>query len=239
MTKRYFLSQPPDLEQSAFVRLDDQEAHHLLHVMRAKAGEEATLFDGSGVEYQAYVREVAKREVTLEIVGRSEVDRESRTRLSLGVALPKGDRQQWLCEKLVELGCDELVPLHTERGVAAPVEAALARLRRTVIEASKQCGRNRLMSIAPPMKLAEFLATPAPAGSKLFLDASGAPLSDVIASVSAADARWRGAIGPEGGWSDEERACAEREGWQCVSLGKRILRIETAAIALAARLCTV
>ncbi len=80
----------------------------------------------------------------------AEISREPRVELTLAVALPKGERQKWLVEKLTELGAARLVPLITERGVAQPVEAAMVRLRRAVIEASKQCERNRLMEIAPP-----------------------------------------------------------------------------------------
>src|SRR5205823_14535109 len=84
----------------------------------------------------------------LSIIERREVSRELSFSLTLAVALPKGERQKWLIEKATELGVTRIVPLVTERGVAQPVESALDRLRRGVIEASKQCGRNRLMEIA-------------------------------------------------------------------------------------------
>src|SRR6188768_651854 len=118
MTKRYFLSSPLAAELPTSVRLEDQEAHHLLSVMRGKVGDEVTLFDGTGPEYVATIERLEKRAVVLAATTRREVNRESSRRLHLGVALPKGDRQQWLCEKLVELGCDELTPLITRRGVA-------------------------------------------------------------------------------------------------------------------------
>ena len=126
--------------------------------MRAKAGTRVTLFDGSGWEFDAVVQRTGRSEVELAIAGRQEIDREARIAVTLGVALPKGDRQKWLVEKVVELGVARLVPLETERGVAQPVENALERLRRGVIEASKQCGRNRLMEIAEPRAWREFLA---------------------------------------------------------------------------------
>jgi 16S rRNA (uracil1498-N3)-methyltransferase len=234
MTRRYFLSSPLTTEAPATVRLENEEAHHLLNVMRGKIGDEVTLFDGTGVEYDVSIERLEKRAVLLAVSARREVNRESTRRLHLGVALPKGDRQQWLCEKLVELGCEELTPLIARRSVAEPVEAAMTRLRRFVIEASKQCGRNRLMRIGSPMSVADFLMMTPPNTQCVFLDASGERF--VGASEGVSDA-YRAAVGPEGGWSEDEMNAAKAAEWRVVSLGARVLRVETAAIALAARLC--
>ena len=114
------------------------------------------LWDGSGAEFSAKVAQIGRSSVDLEVRQRHEIDRELSFSLTLGVALPKGDRQRWLVEKCTELGTTCLVPLITERGVAQPVEKALSRLERTVIETCKQCGRNRLMEIAPPSSLEAF-----------------------------------------------------------------------------------
>ena len=133
------------------------EAHHLLHVMRARTGARVTLFDGSGWQFDAVVERTGRSEVELTITDRQEIDREAQVAVTLGVVLPKGDRQKWLVEKVVELGVARLVPLETERGVAQPRENVLERLRRGVIEASKQCGRNRLMEIAEPRAWQAFL----------------------------------------------------------------------------------
>ena len=101
-------------------RPNRDEAHHLLHVMRAKAGTRVTLFDGSGWEFEAVVERAGRSEVELAIAGRQEIDREAQIAVTLGVALPKGERQKWLVEKVVELGVARLVPLETARGVAQP-----------------------------------------------------------------------------------------------------------------------
>src|SRR5262245_53662296 len=146
MSERFFIAAPITDEQAI---LDGPEAHHLAHVMRAQAGQTVTLFDGSGYEFVAEIKAISKREVQLTIVERREANRESPVKLTLAVALPKGERQRWLIEKAVELGVTGLIPVQTERGVAQPSETALERLRRGVIEASKQCGRNRLMEIHP------------------------------------------------------------------------------------------
>ena len=153
--------------------------------------------------------------------------------LVVGVSLPKGDRQKWLVEKLTELGVTTLVPLVTERGVAQPTASALDRLRRSVIEAAKQCGRNRLMKIAEPQAWTEYLSQH-PSGNqsrRLVAHFGGLPLSS-IDFTQAIETHL--AIGPEGGFTDDEIAAATAAGWQIVDLGPRILRVETAAIALAA-----
>jgi 16S rRNA (uracil1498-N3)-methyltransferase len=226
------------------------EAHHLIHVLRAKPGLVVTLFDGEGAEYGAHVVRVGRAEIELAIDVRREMDRELPARMMLGVALPKQDRQRWLVEKAVELGVARLVPLTARRSVAQPSADALDRMRRVVIEASKQCGRNRLMEIAAGQSPAEFFQS-CPAAQPRWLAHPGG-LSLAVAFSQAAHWPPGGqtgmtptagpsppseialAIGPEGGFADEEVAVASEWSWQAVDLGSRILRIETAACGLAA-----
>jgi 16S rRNA (uracil1498-N3)-methyltransferase len=229
MPDRFFSAQPI---AGGTVVLAGAEAHHLIHVLRAKPGLAVTLFDGSGAEYAAQVVQVGRSEVTLAIDQRCDVDRELPIRLCVGVALPKQDRQRWLVEKLVELGVDRLVPLLAARAVAQPSPEALERLGRTVVEASKQCGRNRLMEIASGQKPAEFWQSLASVPVRWLAHPGGAPLPTALAEAGPANAAVL-AIGPEGGFTDEEVAAAKSSGWQTIDLGNRILRIETAACALA------
>jgi 16S rRNA (uracil1498-N3)-methyltransferase len=230
MSDRFYSSQPIDGEQAT---LDGQEAHHLLHVMRAKVSERVTLFDGSGTEFAAEITKCGRAEVELRVVERREVDRELPFELVVGVSLPKGDRQRWLVEKLTELGVTEMVPLETERGVAQPTDSAIERLERSVIEAAKQCGRNRLMRIAKPQALAEWVHVEVDGATsrRLIAHPGGAALAPQNLSLAVPT---RIVVGPEGGFSDAEVAAAIAAGWQCVALGPRILRVETATVALAA-----
>jgi 16S rRNA (uracil1498-N3)-methyltransferase len=232
MSSRFFHSTPISGDR---VTLDGPEAHHLLHVGRAALGQAITLFDGGGAEFAAVVEKLGRSTVELRIIERRELDREPPFALVVGVALPKGERQKWLVEKLTELGVTTLVPLVTERGVAQPTDGALERLGRTVIEASKQCGRNRMMQIAKPQVWSEWAQTEMGAADKLRLVAhpSGFPLGDIDRTTSQPTLL---AIGPEGGFTDAEIAAAIAAGWQAVSLGPRILRVETAAVALAVAL---
>src|SRR4051795_3792748 len=146
MSERFFSPYPIS---GGGMMLDGPEAHHLLHVMRASVGDEVILFDDTGAEFKATVETLRRTDAELRIIERREIDRELPFELIVGVALPKGDRQKWLVEKLTELGVTALVPLITEPSIAVPSDSAVDRLRRAVIEAAKQCGRNRLMQIAP------------------------------------------------------------------------------------------
>jgi 16S rRNA (uracil1498-N3)-methyltransferase len=230
---RFFHSPPLALGD---VRLDGAEAHHLLHVLRAKPGLEVVLFDGSGAEFDATVQQTDRAAVYLNVSKRREADREPAVAVTLGVALPKGDRQRWLVEKATELGVARLVPLITMRGVAQPVGAALERFRRGVIEAAKQCGRNRLMDVGEPQPWAEFVGGQAPvAATRLLAHPGGIALSAALRSDGGAAGEIWLAIGPEGGWTESEVRQALDAGWLAVDLGRRLLRTETAAIALAAR----
>lgn len=228
MSQRFFVEMPIGNATSA--RLTGDEAHHLGKVMRAAVDSEITLFDGSGWEFVARIVSIAKTTVDLEIIDGNEVDRERDQSLTMAVALPKGDRQKFLVEKLVELGVTRLIPLNTDRGVAEATPAALARLRRQVIEASKQCGRNKLMGISEPVDIARLIKQPAQ-GRRMLAHPSGKPLGKSLDAVPTLVA-----VGPEGGFTEQEVALAQAESWEIVSLGPRILRVETAALALAAML---
>jgi 16S rRNA (uracil1498-N3)-methyltransferase len=198
----------------------------------------------------ATVSEVDRRSVVLDIGERKDIDRELPAVVEVGVALPKGDRGRWLVEKLTELGISRLVPLVTERSVARVDEKSLTRLRRGVVEASKQCGRNRLMEIVPAEPWPTYVQTALSVQSApsvestpsvqstlpscrlvAHLDPSAAPLHSVAVPTGANVSL---AVGPEGGLTDEEADQAVASGWLLVSLGPRILRVETAGVALAA-----
>ncbi|CAN5574341.1 16S rRNA (uracil(1498)-N(3))-methyltransferase [soil metagenome] len=216
------------------VGLHGPEAHHLANVSRLREGERVILFNGDGREYAALVQGVNKRHVTLTIDSISSPNRERSHHLELAVPLPRGDRGQFLIEKLTELGVSAYVPLQTQRSVVHPSDAKMEKLERYVIEASKQCGRNSLMSIAPLAKW-ETYARGADSGPLRWLAHPGGQSFQAFQKAcSQTDAMV--AVGPEGGWTDTEVELAQQTGWQIVDLGPRILRVETAAIALAALL---
>jgi 16S rRNA (uracil1498-N3)-methyltransferase len=234
MADRYFVETPLVGQQAQLV---GAEAHHLAHVMRAKPGHEVMLFDGSGAEFAARVERVGRSEIALAVLARTEVDRELRQPLWLGVALPKGDRQRWLVEKAVELGVARLVPLESERSNDRQSPATLERLRRAVIEASKQCGRNRLMDIVAPEKLVDFLTAAPPTALRVLAHPGAQDCQTVLHTRMSSGTTPEPvilAIGPEGGFSTAELDVASGSAWLMVGLGPRVLRVETAALALMA-----
>lgn len=235
MSERFFASAPIVANRAL---LTDSEAHHLVHVMRAPVGSRVTLFDGSGAEFTAKVLRIGRSDVELEVLERLEIVRELPVPIVLGVALPKGDRQKWLIEKAVELGAARVVPLRTARGVAQPVQQALVRLERSVVEASKQCGRNRLMELSQPQDWHQFVTAEYEAQWRVVAHpALGRNVESAKTLPPVELGRAGGlyfAVGPEGGLTAEEVALAVRSGWRLIDLGARILRTETAAIALAA-----
>ncbi len=237
MNRRFFSERPI---RGDSIELIGPEAHHILKVLRASVGDSMTLFDGSGSEFTGKVSSISRGAVELAIVGRQQVSREASRRLILGVALPKGDRQRMLVEKCVELGVAQLVPLKTARGVAVPKPSALERLHRGVIEASKQCGRNVLMQIDAPQSLESFITDSGTDAVRWLAHPYSAP-PEFKGSVRPTRETARSeakvvyaAIGPEGGFDEKEVTTALKHGWQRVSLGISVLRVETAALALAA-----
>ncbi|MCS7159397.1 MAG: 16S rRNA (uracil(1498)-N(3))-methyltransferase [Gemmatales bacterium] len=230
MAERFFY--PGPLE-AGLVHLSGDEMHHMIHVCRLRAGDRVILFNGDGREYQAVIRHIRKREVELAIESVAEVSRELPIHIHVAAPLPKADRAHLLVEKLTELGVACYQPLLTSRSVIDPGPTRLEKLRRCVVEACKQCGRNRLMEIAPPVSFEQLLANNHDVEGKLLADPGGRALPEVFRPD------WTQvvvAIGPEGGFTVEELQQAHDQGWHMVSLGPTILRIETAALTLTAGL---
>ena len=225
MADRYFVDTALSLGP---VELEGPEAHHLAAVCRVRPGDPVCLFNGDGREYPARVVEVGRRRVTLEVTAVESPAREVGYRLEAAAPLPKGDRAQFLLEKLTELGATTFTPLQTANSVVHPRDAKLDKLQRHVIEASKQCGRNTLLRVEPLLTWVEYCGC------------GDLPPLRVLAHPGAAAATWPTgqdcavALGPEGGFTEEEVAVGRSAGWRVVGLGPRMLRVETAALVMAA-----
>lgn len=242
MSDRFYCG-PITAEPGGVIVLSGPEAHHLLRVMRAKPGRRVILFDGQGTEFYAELLQGKKGQAELRILSLARPQHQLLGELWVACALPKGDRQRWLVEKLVELGVARLVPVMTDRSVARPTAEARERLQRAVIEACKQCGRSRLMEIAPPERWSAFcqrqelpqtrlLAHPLREDEPLSSPVQPQPKTSPLSPLQRGQAVVI-AIGPEGGFSPAEVALACARGWQPVDLGPLILRTETAAVMLA------
>ena len=234
---RFFVPEPIQEDQHRVV-LEGQEAHHLGRVLRAVVGDEVVLLDGTGWEYTARVASISRRSVELELLARRRVDRELPVPVLLGTALPKAPRQQAMVESLVQLGLTALVPLQTARSVVRVDAKGLARLSRWVQEATKQCGRTRLMEVRPGCDFSHWIARQTEPDRQRVIKLlaqpdQGVPLCELLRAAipRAAGAFWL-SVGPEGGFTPAEVELARQHGWQLVQLGRRTLRIETAACLL-------
>jgi 16S rRNA (uracil1498-N3)-methyltransferase len=229
MSNRFYSTAPLDIGESI---LAGPEAHHLAQVRRFAVGDSVILFNGDGREYRAEILAFAKRQVRLKVTGVAAPDRELGFPLHMAVALPKADRGDYLIEKLTELGVTDLTPIETARSIVRSDTTKLEKLRRAVIEASKQCGRNVLMNVHPPCRLEEWCCSKNLGARKWIAD----PEAPMPAEVMNSSGGFAVAVGPEGGFTKEEIAAAVASGFERIGLGPCILRVETAGVALAAML---
>lgn len=214
------------------VTLAAEETRHLRDVLRQREGGEVRVFDGDGHEYAASIESISKRSAALKILCEvSPSSPESPLDLTLAAAILKGEKFDLVVQKSVELGVTRVVPLLTARCDVKPkdVRTRVERWRRISLEASKQSGRAVLMKISEPVGFRDLVKEPTGGKSfMMFSERGGEELPpDSVSSVTAV-------VGPEGGWEDDEIDAARRAGWSIVTLGGRILRAETAAIAVAA-----
>lgn len=227
MADRFFCPTPPDAGRLV---LEGDEAKHLARVARREVGELVEVFDGRGACVAAEILDITRGRVELAVRSTIE-DRLAPAPLTLLVAVPKGERFDWIVEKATELGVARLVPLKAARSVVDPRSAKLERLRRVILEASKQCGRNRLMTLDEPIPATEAFRSER-AAVRLLAQSGGEPPGSW--PWLSADLPVALAIGPEGGWTDAELEEARASGWTFAGLGATRLRVETAAIAGAA-----
>jgi 16S rRNA (uracil1498-N3)-methyltransferase len=211
------------LSEGAGVELDAGQANYLGNVMRLGVGAELLVFDGRSGEWLARISDAAKKSMTLSVECRTR-EPESVPDVWLGFAPVKRTQTDWLVEKATELGVARLIPVMTQRTVAERVK--LERLEAIAIEAAEQCGRTVVPEIAEPVTLKQLLN--ASARTLYFADEGGG--EPVAAAVKPGPALIL--TGPEGGFTDEERALVRAaENAVPISLGPRILRAETAALA--------
>lgn len=205
-----------------------ESAEHLRRVLRVEAGQKYELSDGARL-YLAEIAGFGPGTVEFRVLEELPARRQGAA-IVLYAALLKFDRFEWMIEKATELGAGRLAPVVTERSEAGLEKDALKRLprwNRIAEESGQQCRRLRAMTVDAPLDLASVLRASHP--QRLLLDENGAaPLLTVLRSTSAEIALL---TGPEGGWTQRERATAHDAGWIPASLGEQVLRAETAALA--------
>ena len=237
---RFFVGVP--LVADDVLTLPDEVTRHV-QVLRLAPGDPVALFNGAGGEYAAEIASVEKRAATVRIGARRELEAEPPYRLTLAQGVAGSDKMDWLIEKAVELGATGFVPLQTARGVVRLSGERAARRhahwQRIVQAACEQCGRNRLPDVAPAREFGAWLDELPPVSAEGELRVLLSPRASVP-FAALPDAAPKGEvtllIGPEGGLSPQEEDAARARGFSAVGLGPRVLRTETAGIAVLAAL---
>lgn len=244
MTRRRFYAPPGafNLEEQT-VALAADEARHLRDVLRLKPGDEVYVFDGKAREFQCHVVSTNRDSAELRIDAEAEPAKpESHLQLDLCVALLKGEKFDLVVQKATELGATRIVPLITRYADIhlrdeRDADKRVARWQRIALEAAKQSGRAFVPEVSRPVSFESIVGETAETNDApvrlMFSERGGGPVSEILArEVKAITAL----VGSEGGWSDEEIELARAKNFHVVTLGGRILRAETAAIAVTALL---
>lgn len=222
--------QPGEYQPGQLLELSPEAGQHVGVVLRMEPGEQLTLFNGDNREFAASIERVKKKQVFVRIGTVIEVNRESPLKIHLAQAISKGDRMEMVMQKSVELGVACITPIITERCQVKTDQERMAKKMHQwlniVIAACEQCGRNQIPVLNQPMYLEQFVREAKehlkfilhPTFNKTWRDYLVQPPD--IALI----------IGPEGGLSDEEIQLTSEHGFMPLSLGRRVLRTETAAI---------
>ncbi len=233
MVPRFYVDAP--LRAGGVCALSEDAAHHAIHVLRLREGEPVTLFNGRGGEFSARIASMKRLDISIDILEHRAVERESPLRITLVQGVSAGEKMDSTVRKAVELGVAEVQPVIAARSLARPkgerAENRRAHWQKVVIAACEQCGRNHIPQVHPLMGVMEYRAPEEAA--KLLLS----PKSALRFAQATNEGRvFALAAGPEAGFTAEEEAALASAGFVPVSLGPRVLRTETAAVAAIAAL---
>lgn len=233
---RLFLSEIEGSE--GLIHISGEEARYLRSILRCKAGDYVQLFDGKGHSYNSIIKSLTKQEIIAELLNSIQIDAESPLNIILIQGLLKADKMELIIQKSTELGLKEIIPVITERSQFRETGKAL-RWMKIAENASRQCGRTHVPHIHALANFKEALNKFRSPDSRgiIFWEEGGVPLKEALSRFAlsplrrSSDTPFLILIGPAGGFTKEEVHLAEVSGLSTASLGSRILRAETAAIA--------
>jgi 16S rRNA (uracil1498-N3)-methyltransferase len=244
---------PEDIKKEKKIRLSADKSHYLISVLRCKKGDVITIIDGKGKAYKAEVVEIAKKHVFINILSETPLDTESPLNLVLCQGVLKGEKMDMVIQKATELGIKGIIPLITERCIVKETRK-VKRWQKIAEEAAEQCGRAVIPTVHEPVEYRNALCVMSDEYKKfllthcdlpitdyglngfIFWEEGGISLKDAIKKLLSPPTLQHSItpifllIGPEGGFTSEEVKLAEKHGLIRTTLGKRILRAETAAI---------
>lgn len=230
---RFFIS--PEQVREQRIAITGEDVRHIVMVLRMKTGDELLLCDGKGTEYTVRIAQADRTEIATEIVNQS--TREGRfPRITLGQGLPKSDKMDWIAQKATELGVSQIVPLVTERTIVKirDEEKRVTRWQKICREAAMQSNRPDIPAVGRIVSFKDFLQTPhseLPTMLLLPWEEGTEPIKRILRAQQNIK-NIIVLIGPEGGFSAAEARMAQEKGFHLVSLGRNILRTETAAVAV-------
>jgi 16S rRNA (uracil1498-N3)-methyltransferase len=233
MAPRFYVDAP--LRAGGVCTLSEDAAHHVIHVLRLREGEDITLFNGRGGEYAARIASIQRLKIAVDILQHRAIEREAPLRVTLVQGVSAGEKMDSTLRKAVELGVAEVQPVLAARSVARPkgerAEGRRAHWQKVVIAACEQCGRNRIPEVDPLIPLLDYRTSAD--STRILLS----PQATLKLSEAAKDSNtFILAAGPEAGFTAEEEAALVSAGFTPASLGPRVLRTETAAVAALAAL---
>jgi 16S rRNA (uracil1498-N3)-methyltransferase len=233
MLSRFFIAEP--ISHGAPVDLPDEAAHHALRVLRLKQGDRVIVFDGRGGEWSARIARL-KPTVGLALDSFADENRSSELRITLAQGLPAADKMDWVIQKAAELGVAAIRPIAAKRSVVRlsgeKMQRRHAHWRNVAISACEQCGANLVPAIAPLVDLSQYLALPPDQNDLRLLLLPGGETR--VRDMPKPKGGVTVLVGPEGGFEDEEIAIAHHAGFMPVTFGPRVLRTETAGLAVLA-----
>jgi 16S rRNA (uracil1498-N3)-methyltransferase len=233
MAPRFCIDAP--LRAGSVCTLSEDAAHHAIHVLRLRAGEEITVFNGRGGEFAARIVSIQRLKIAVDLLHHREIERESPLRVTLVQGVSAADKMDSTLRKAVELGVAEVQPVLAARSVARPkgerAEGRRAHWQKVVIASCEQCGRNRIPEVHALIALSNYR----PSGTAMRILLS--PLAQQpLSELSLRGSEFVVAAGPEAGFTSEEEAALVSSGFAPALLGPRVLRTETAAVAALAAL---
>ena len=225
------------LQAGASCTLPEDSAHHAVHVMRLREGDEAVLFNGRGGEYAARVASIQRLLISLDVLQHHAIERESPLQMALVQGVSSSDRMDYTMRKAVELGVASIHPVLATRSVARPkgerADSRRAHWQKVAISACEQCGRNKIPEVHPLTSVTDYLRESRPDAFRILLS----PRSELrLSKAVEGKTSFVLAAGPEAGFDADEEAAFASAGFTPLKLGARVLRTETAALAALAAL---